>query len=145
MVGTDENLNRGLYWSSPSDLSPTELPPIVGLGHTHSRAYAINDAGIIVGASFLPEDSPVHPDYRRIVVWRVDELGNLSGPIALPFPTGDLRGSATDLTEQDNDGVTVIVGSTGDSTTFPSSAVQWFVIVEEEAWMLGGNECMAKR
>ncbi len=38
VVGTDENLNRGLYWSSPSDLAPTELPPLVGLGHTHSRA-----------------------------------------------------------------------------------------------------------
>jgi len=129
LVGTDETPNTGLYWSSPSDLAPTPLPPLGA--HTHSRANAINDAGVIVGSSYIPEESPVTPNYRAIVVWRVDALGNVSGPIALPFPVDDLRGYAGDLTEQDDGGVTVIVGTTGDSTTLSSSAVQWSVIVDE--------------
>ena len=125
LVGSDDVFGCGLYWSSP-DSGPTPLLPL-GV-HTHSRAIAINDAGIIIGNSYIPEVSPEYPP--AIVVWRIDEEGVASDPVVLPYPAGDSRGSATALTEQTDDGVTVIVGSTGDARSFSIHAVQWSVIVD---------------
>jgi hypothetical protein len=126
LVGSDDDLGCGLYWSSPIDPDPTPLLPLLGV-HTHSRANAINDDGIIIGNSYIPEVSPAYPP--AIVVWRIDAEGAASDPVVLPYPAGDSRGSATALTEQ-TDGVTVIVGSTGDAESFPIHAVQWSVILD---------------
>jgi hypothetical protein len=58
IVGEDDILGVGLYWSSPT-ATPKLLPPLTG--HSHSRGYAINSVGIIVGTSYIPEDYPLTP------------------------------------------------------------------------------------
>jgi hypothetical protein len=126
IVGVDQDGTVGLYWSSPADV-PTPLPPLAG--HTHSRATAINNAGIIIGVSAIPQEAPLTPGYRAIVAWRVDANGNVSAPVPLPFPADDLRGQPFDLAEQLN-GVTMIVGSTGDAAYPKIHAVQWSVEVD---------------
>jgi hypothetical protein len=126
IVGEDNALGLGLYWSSPLDSNPTPLNPLTD--HTHSRAYCVNNAGIIAGASYNRVQAPT-AGASAIVVWRVNAQDAVSQPLTLPYPEGDLRGGPNDLTEQSN-GITIIVGSTGDATNYPLHAVQWSVFVD---------------
>jgi uncharacterized membrane protein len=64
-------------------------------------------------------------------VWRVNAAGVVSSPVHLPYPEGDLRGGPSDLTEQIN-GITHVIGATGDQADFPSNAVMWSVSVETQ-------------
>ena len=143
MVGYDEFVGRGLYWSSPTAV-PIPLPPLPG--HTHSRAHAINSAGIIVGASYIPEDPPTTPGYRAVVAWYVNATGSVLGPVELPFLTGDLVGRANDLTEAVA-GVTSVVGASGLNDSLP---VFWSVTVAESGLVVtgpalfGGNYFLAE-
>lgn len=127
IVGVDDVLHCGLYWSSPT-ATPTPLLPLAQ--HTHATARMINQARVVVGSSYIPEDTPEHPDYRAIVAWKVSSSGSVLGRVVLPFPDGDLRGTALDINEAVN-GVTIVVGTTGDATTFPLHAVQWAVQEDE--------------
>jgi uncharacterized membrane protein len=98
-------------------------------GHTHAKAHEINNSGIIIGTSYIPEDEPLTPGYRAAVVWRVDEQGVVTGPVALPFPAGHLIGVPNQLTETLN-GITTIVGNTKEAPSTPEHAVQWSVGVD---------------
>ena len=51
IVGVDILWNVGRYWSSPTAAS---IPLLPLPGHTHSKAYAINNAGIIVRNVLYP-------------------------------------------------------------------------------------------
>jgi hypothetical protein len=126
IAGNDEIENVGLYWSSPA-AEPVPLPPLAG--HTHSRASKLNNAGIIIGASFIPEDAPVTPGFHAAVAWRVDAQGVVSGPVELPYLAGDIVGAANDLTEAE-DGVAIVVGTSGD--TGSALPVSWAVMVGED-------------
>ncbi len=132
IVGTDEIASVGLYWSSP-DAGPVPLLPLAR--HTHSEAVALNDAGIIIGSSYIPEDAPVTPGFRAVVAWHVNLLGVVSGPVELPYLAGDIVGQANDLTEAAN-GLTTIVGTSGwDSSRLP---VSWMVAVAGEGFTVIG-------
>jgi len=122
IVGTDEIWNVGLYWGSPG-AEPIPLFPLAG--HTHSRAVALNNAGVIIGSSYIPEDPPVTPGFRAAVAWRVDSEGGVSGPVELPFLVGDIEGDANDLTEAAS-GVTIVTGTSGDLDSLP---VSWSISV----------------
>ena len=138
MVGYDEFFGRGLYWSSPT-AAPKSLPPLIG--HTHSRAHAINTAGIIVGASYIPEDPPVTPGYRAIVAWQINAAGSVSDPVVLPFLTGDLVGRAFDLTEAVA-GVTTVVGMSQPGLYDPLP-LSWTVTIAESGLVVIGPDLFA--
>lgn len=123
VVGTDTIAGVGLYWNSP-DAEPVVLNPLPG--HTHSQAVALNDSGIIIGSSYIPEDAPVTPGFRAIVVWYVNPQGAVHGPVVLPFLEGDIEGRPSDLTEAQN-GVTTVVGSSESSDS--PLPVTWMVMV----------------
>lgn len=137
LVGFDELFGCGLYWSSPA-AAPKLLPPLSG--HTHSRAHAINNSGIIVGASYIPEDPPVTPGYRAIVAWYVN-AGTVSAPVELPFLTGDLVGRAFDLTEAVA-GITTVVGISQPGLWDPMP-LSWNVAVGESRLVVTGPALFA--
>jgi hypothetical protein len=132
IVGTDEIGNVGLYWSSPS-AEPVPLLPLAG--HTHSQAYALNNTGIIVGTSFIPEDAPVTPGFHAAVVWYVNPQGVVSEPVELPYLAGDIVGGAHDLTEEVA-GVASVIGASGD--TGSELPVSWAVMVGEDGLAVAG-------
>jgi uncharacterized membrane protein len=117
MVGGDWNTGEGLYWSAPG-ATPVPLPPLDG--HIISDSFKINDAGIIVGRS--------HGTAGYVAAaWTVNEDGEVSAPVELPFPGGDTRGSAKDLSETDADGIARVVGYSGAVDPY-ETAVGWEVI-----------------
>jgi hypothetical protein len=126
IVGTDEIASVGLYWSSPG-ADPVPLLPLTG--HTHSRAVTLNNAGIVIGSSFIPEEAPITPGFHAAVAWYVNPQGVVSGPVELPYLAGDIAGAAHDLTDADA-GVAVIVGTSG--TTDSALPVSWAVMVGED-------------
>ena len=126
IVGFDNVWNVGRYWDSPTAAS---IPLMPLPGHTHSKAHEINNTGIIIGTSYIPEDEPLTPGFRAAVVWCVNEQGVVTGPVPLPFPAGHLIGVPRQLTES-LDGVTTIVGDTKESVSTPEHAVQWSVGVD---------------
>jgi uncharacterized membrane protein len=124
MVGEDRNTGEGLYWSS-MDAPPVPLDPLGG--HSLSRGFNINDAGIIVGDS--------QGNYPSVpVAWRVDEEGVVSAPIELPFPEGDWQGSVKDLSEE-ADGISRVVGWSG-ADDICETAIQWEVAVDADGLFL---------
>jgi len=132
IVGTDEIGNVGLYWSSPGAVA-VPLWPLAG--HTHSRAVALNDAGIIIGSSFIPEDAPVTPGFRAVVAWYVNPQGTVSDPVELPYLAADIAGAATDLTEAVN-GVTTVIGASGAADS--SLPVSWSITVDGDGITVTG-------
>jgi uncharacterized membrane protein len=121
MVGTDWCTGEGLYWSTP-DANPVPLSPLTG--HETSAGFKVNDAGIIVGRS-QGDGFPV------AVVWKVNQAGEISAPIELPYPLGDIRGAAIRLNEEDNSGVTHVVGYSGLETVY-ETALRWTVAVDAD-------------
>ena len=139
IVGSDEFMGRGLYWSSPT-AAPNVLPPLAG--HTYSRAVAINNARIIVGESYIPEDNPVTPGFRAVVAWYINAAGAVEGPVELPFLIGDIAGLASDLTETVG-GVTVVVGASGDGASGTGEyplPVSWTVTIAESGLAVTGPD-----
>ena len=116
MVGADWNTGEGLYWSAP-DATPVPLAPLDG--HLISDGFNINDAGLIVGRS-------QGSGFSLAVAWMVNEDGEVSAPIELPFPEGDTRGSVSDLSEENADEISRIVGYSG-AVDLHETAVGWEV------------------
>jgi hypothetical protein len=123
IVGFDEVEQVGLFWPSPS-AEPVPLLPLPG--HTHSRAARLNNAGIVIGSSFIPEDAPVTPGFHAAAAWYVDPQGVVWGPVELPYLAGDLAGEPTDLTEAVGDEALVIGTSETADSALP---VSWAVTV----------------
>ena len=99
----DHNTGDGLYWSSLG-ATPVTLKPLLGL--QGSFGYKINDAGVIIGASY-------GNGVFSVAVWSVDSAGVPSDPLQLPLPPGDTRGQAISLSESNAAGVSRIVGYSG--------------------------------
>lgn len=119
---------RGLYWSSPS-APPILLSPLGG--HTNSTAVAINGDKIIVGESYIPEDSPVTPGRRAIVAWYVNDQGAVTEPLVLPLLPNDVVGRANAVTELLADEA-IVVGSSG------STPVSWTVTLSDGQLSVAG-------
>jgi hypothetical protein len=113
IVGYDQLQGMGLYWSSPT-APPISLPPLPI--HTHSAARAINGDGIIVGVSFSvnPNAEWIEPGSQSLVAWHVSSGGVVTGPVELPFLSGDWAGRVMDVSEFVG-GVASVVGSSGDT------------------------------
>ncbi len=98
-----------LFWSSPS-ADPVELSPLPG--DVDSYAYAINDAGIVVGSS-------VGSSNEQGVAWRVivDAGGivHVSDPVALPALADAAYWSAGDVGETVDGAAVALGGVTIDS------------------------------
>ena len=84
IVGQDELVGCGLYWDAPNAV-PIVLPPLPP--YTHSKAWRVNDARIIIGESYNP--SPTFGD-KTLVAWyvRADGDDRVVGPVPLPFLDG---------------------------------------------------------
>lgn len=118
IVGQDEQLRLGTYWSSPS-ASPDLLPPLPG--DDVSRGQDLNDAGVIVGFSRL-DGVPG----ASVVAWRVDATGVIRGPVLLPMPDGSVVGVVNGVSEE-LDGVSIVVGRTSSE---PTRGVEWRVGID---------------
>ncbi len=118
IVGQDELVGCGLYWDAPNAV-PIVLPPLPP--DTHSKAWRVNDARIIIGESYNP--SPTFGD-KTLVAWyvRADGDDRVVGPVPLPFLVGDIEGRAADLTDEAA-GVTLVVGTS--STVVGSDETFW--------------------
>jgi uncharacterized membrane protein len=82
IVGTD--YGDAVFWESFEDAEQTQLPPLPGDAGT--RGDRINDAGVVLGASFSAEGS------QRAVVWRItafEGLVQVEGPVPLLPPGSD--------------------------------------------------------
>ncbi len=134
IVGHDELSGWGLYWSSPTVAAPKVLPPFPG--HSDSRAYAINNAGIIVGVSLNPIPVPT-ADSRAVVAWYVNAAGTVLGPVELPTLNVDIIGRAFDLTEAVA-GVTTVVGMSAADVGAYSQPVSWNVTVAADVLTVTG-------
>ena len=133
IVGCDQLLGVGLYWSSPT-ASPIALPPLAV--HTHSTARAINGDGIIVGVSFTVnlDAEWIEPGSQALVAWQVSPEGSIAGPIELRFLAGDWAGRVMDVSES-VDGVATVVGSSGDLAAKPDEfalPVAWSLVLTNE-------------
>lgn len=120
-------LTEALFWSSPS-ADPVILPPMPG--GQNSYAYAINDAGMIVGSSDT-----------QGVVWQVvvDEGGivHVSGPVVLPALAGAAEWSAVDIGET-VDGAAVAAGYSVVDSSWESTV--WLVELDPEDGTLVFNQ-----
>lgn len=130
IVGEDLLLGVGLYWSSPST-APIVLPPLAI--HTHSKARAINESGLIIGQSYTPDAEWIAPGTQSLVAWRILPGGSVFGPVELPFLAGDWAGRVMDVSNS-VEGVCVVVGSSGDTAAGPDEfplPVAWSVVLTE--------------
>lgn len=129
MVGVDKNTGQGLFWRSPADQNPVVLSPLPG--HYATHGIRINDTGLMIGNS-QGDGLPA------VVAWTVDGEGVVSSPVELPFPNGDVRGSAVDLSEADSNGASLVAGYSGTLNVFPQTAVAWEVGIDGGPLLLSG-------
>lgn len=113
IVGSDDQIQLGVYWSSPIS-APVWLPPLPSDAVT--RGHDINTAGVIVGVSRVSSTSAL-----SVVAWRVSAKGQVMGPTLLPSPDGLDMTVVRGLSEE-VDGITTVFGR---STTEPWSGVVW--------------------
>jgi len=119
IVGWDTESSTALYWNRlTGDL--VELPPLPG--DLYASARLVNNAGVVAGYSDDIEE-------RKAVAWKVDNLtGEISGPVELPYFPEHLTAEPDALTEEDSDGVTLIVGVSWDWQLGLKAAVTWEVV-----------------
>ncbi len=137
IVGQDELLGLGVYWSSPSS-PPLLLPPLAE--HEYSKAISINDDGMIVGESYNLGTTNIEPGDQGLVAWFVDEDSNVHGPVELPFLSGDWAGRVMQVGPANN-GVATVVGSSGDSAAGPDEfplPVAWSLVLTSDGLLVFG-------
>ncbi|MBL8820642.1 MAG: hypothetical protein JNL58_31760 [Planctomyces sp.] len=115
MVGSDEQLQLGVYWASPTSV-PGWLPPLTG--DAVSRGQDINNSGVVVGISRLTPTSAL-----SVVAWRLGTAGQIQGPVMLPTPDGFGMAVVRGLSEE-VEGITTVVGR---SAIDPTRGVVWSV------------------
>jgi uncharacterized membrane protein len=129
IVGTEYiGDGRAVFWSAPS-AAPMILQALPG--DATSQAWAINDAGIIVGASWSPKSPPpANEDFATGVVWRVflNSAGDVQvdGPVSLGPLTGGSESFAVDVTEVIGSSA-LVTGETWFGGNLVKEAVVWNV------------------
>jgi probable HAF family extracellular repeat protein len=129
IVGRDGDL--AAFWSGPST-DPIPLLPL--FGDVRSAAGAINDAGMVIGASYDAEGS------FRSVIWRVtigaDEVPQVSDPWLLEPPGDGIEWEIYDVNEL-IDGTAQAVGSSYDDGEL--RAVIWTVSLNDDETLTIGT------
>ena len=116
-----------LFWESPSDNEPTELPSLQN--DLAADVLGINDAGIAVGYLWSEEEGALIS-----VVWRItvaDGDVDIDDPVLLPPLKAGGFTQVSDINEVVN-GVAQVVGESGVVGESASEAVIWTVVVDED-------------
>ena len=123
----------GVFWSSPTS-NAVVLPPLPG--DVKSSAFAINDDGLVAGASWNDQGSSC------AVVWRVvvsgEDVVQVGGPFALSLLPQATESFAVDVNEAVN-GLVEVAGENAFDGAVEREAVVWTIELDADGQVVAAG------